>query len=291
MTLLFVTLLFVTLLFVAQLLLEGVLPRRAAWERPRLYLPVQAVHPDPLVPDRSYRETVIGTLRTAWARGASVGRRCRIAGALFGVAGVQYLLAEAATALRFDGYSPLHDTVSELGVPEVSEWHGLMNASFCVSAASVLAAGLVAAPLLRRGRAQLMRGSVLAYAVGSVLVAVAHTGEGNLHTLGAVLAIGAGNVIALTVGSARTVGSDATRFPRWYSRASVGLGTVGFAASALLLTGIGPVGAVERVSIYTFVAWELMTAATVWRRPGRTGPISADSRIGSEDRAKGPHSS
>lgn len=197
-------------------------------------------------------------------------QRTRLAGYLFGFAATQYLLAEAVTIAAFDGYSIIGDTVSELGVPAESDWHRLMNVAFCVSAASVAVAGVCSAHLLSGLRRRFYLGSVGAYSVGSVLVATVHAGDGSAHVIGAVLAIGAGNVIALLAGT-RTGGS-----PRWYSRSSVALGSLGFAASALLVAGVGPVGAVERASIYTFVAWELLTAVAMnplTRRLGVTGPL------------------
>lgn len=172
---------------------------------------------------------------------------------------MQYLLAEAVTAAMFGGYRPAYDTVSELGVPSVSDWHVLMNIAFCVSAVSVLVAGFCSAHLLA-ARRRVYLGAVIGYSVGSVLVATVHSGDGSAHVVGAVLAIGAGNVIAVVVGT------GVRACPRWYSGGSLALGVVGFFASVLLIAGIGPVGAVERASIYTFVAWELLTALAIGRR-------------------------
>ncbi|MGA9871080.1 MAG: DUF998 domain-containing protein [Rhodococcus sp. (in: high G+C Gram-positive bacteria)] len=185
--------------------------------------------------------------------------RARLSGCLFGFAAVQYLVAEAATAFGFDGYRYVRDTVSELGVPASSPGHLVMNGAFCVSAVTVLVAGKLTARLLSRRRAKVYLGAVVAYSVGSVLVASVHAGDGSAHVLGAILAIGAGNVIAVTVGT------GVPTCPRWYSASSVALGAAGFAASILLVAGIGPVGAVERASIYTFTAWELVTAAALFR--------------------------
>lgn len=167
-------------------------------------------------------------------------------------------MGEALAASAFEGYRYLRNTVSALGVPADSPWSAAINVSFCLSAVSVAAAGVCSAHVLGRARRRVYLGAVAAYAVGSVLVALVHAGDGPGHVLGAVLAIGAGNVIAVTVGS------GVPSCPRWYSVGSVGLGVVGFAASVLLVAGIGPVGAVERTSIYTFTAWELLTAVTLY---------------------------
>lgn len=170
------------------------------------------------------------------------------------------MLAEAVTIVGFDGYSIARDTVSELGVPEESDWHRLMNVAFCISAASVAAAGLCSAHLINARRRPFYLGSIAAYSLGSALVATVHSGQGNAHVVGAVLAIGAGNVIPLLVGT------GVPACPRWYARGSVALGALGTLASAALVTGLAPVGAAERASIYGFVGWELLTAVAVGQK-------------------------
>lgn len=189
-------------------------------------------------------------------------RRARAAGLLFGFAASQYVLLEGVVAAQSDGYRYVADTVSALGVPGTSEWYGAMNAAFCVSAVAVSIAGLCSWRLLEKRRRSYL-GAVCAYAIGSVLVAAVHAGDGSAHVLGAVLAIGAGNVIAVLVGS------STRNCPRWYSSGSVALGVAGFVASGLLIAGLGPVGAVERASIYSFVGWELLTAGVLLRTSGR----------------------
>ncbi len=167
-----------------------------------------------------------------------------------------------------DGYDYARDTVSELGVPGTNDWYVAMNVAFWLSAVSVLIAGICSATLVRRRWAYL--GLICAYSAGSVLVASVHAGEGSAHVLGAILAIGAGNAIAVLVGS------TSPRCPRWYTASSVGLGVVGFAASGLLiagpdlleadLVGVDMVGVVERTAIYTFVGWEIITAVVLRSR-------------------------
>ncbi|MCZ4077634.1 DUF998 domain-containing protein [Rhodococcus sp. H36-A4] len=176
---------------------------------------------------------------------------------------MQYLLLEALTASLSEGYRYAYDTVSDLGVPTTSDTSWLMNVAFCVSAISVLAAGICSASLLGRRRWAYL-GAIAAYSLGSVLVAVVHAGDGNAHIIGAVLAIGAGNTIALLVGT------GVPTCPRWYSKGSIGLGVLGFVASGLLIAGVGPVGVMERASIYTFTGWELLTAAALGMVVART---------------------
>lgn len=177
---------------------------------------------------------------------------------------MQYLLLEAVVTARSDGYRYTLDTVSELGVPGTSGWYAAMNVAFWVSAVSVLAAGFLSSTLLVVRR-RVYLGLIGAYSVGSVLVASVHAGDGSAHVIGAILAIGAGNVIAVLVGM------STPHCPQWYSSASLALGVLGFAASGMLIAGVGPVGAVERASIYTFVGWEALTAAALLRRTRISG--------------------
>lgn len=192
-----------------------------------------------------------------------VRTRSLVAAYFFAFAAVQYLLAETLTARMFDGYSYTRDTVSELGVPAVSHWHALMNLSFWMSAVSVLVAGICSAHLLGGRRRYVYLALIVAYSIGSVLVATVHGGDGSAHFVGAFLAICGGNAIALVVGTAFWSTEAASGCLRWYSMASKTLGATGFFVSVLLVAQVGPVGAVERATIYTFVAWEILTAVTI----------------------------
>jgi hypothetical membrane protein len=190
-------------------------------------------------------------------RGIRPGRAA-VAATLFGVAGVQYLLAEAWASRRYDGYDHLRDTVSQLGTP-ASPADVVMNTAFCVSAVAVAIAGWASAPLLRHRRRRVYLGAVAAYSVGSILVAAVPTGSDNagVHVAGAIAAIGAGSLIPILVGT------GVPNCSRWYRAASIGLGVVGSAGSVLLIAGIGPVGLAERIGIDTFVGWEILTAAAL----------------------------
>lgn len=189
-------------------------------------------------------------------------RRDIVAGSLFGFAAAQYLVVEAAVAAVFDGYSYLRDTVSDLGVPGTSDAYAAMNVAFGVSAGSVLIAGICSAGALGRRRVPYLA-AIAAYSVGTALVATVHAGDGSAHVIGAVLAIGAGNVIALVVGT------GVPACPRWYRSGSVALGIAGCAAAACLIAGIGPVGLAERSAIYTFTGWEILTAVALLRPTAR----------------------
>jgi hypothetical protein len=66
------------------------------------------------------------------------------------------------------------------------------------------------------------------------------------------------------------VGSRRVSAPRAYSGASIALGAVGLASLAALLVngaaGPVPAGILERGSVYSIIAWELMTGIALLRR-------------------------
>ncbi|MEG8034162.1 hypothetical protein QP157_02165 [Sphingomonas sp. LR61] len=103
------------------------------------------------------------------------------------------------------------------------------------------------------------------------------------HVLGAAAAITTGNLVAITVG----IGSRALRAPAAYRIASVVLGIVGLVSLVMLVVDssstvidVLPDGVWERASVYTIVAWELMTGiallvAGTRRRAARASVVRA----------------
>lgn len=81
------------------------------------------------------------------------------------------------------------------------------------------------------------------------------------HGLGAFLAIAFGNIVAILAGSALGVG-------RRLRRVGQTLGALGFISAALLVIHFAlPDGVWERGSVYTFIAWQLLTGICLLRAP------------------------
>ena len=185
----------------------------------------------------------------------------RAAGSAWLFAGVAYVLCETVAAQRYPRYDYARDYISALGVPDRSPSAGLMNSgAFVLHGVLFAIAGL----LLTRSVAQRGRGWIVFAAltvtngVGNVLVGAFHAGTSPLHGFGALLAIVGGNAAMILAGSLfRVVGA-----PRWFCVASRVAGVVGIACFVALLAiagaDTGVEGAVERGSVYTIIAWDVV---------------------------------
>jgi hypothetical membrane protein len=177
------------------------------------------------------------------------------------IAGVAYPSLEAIAATAYPGYRYAHDFISDLGRPD-SPLGDLMNTGFAVQGTFFFAGAALLARTLR-GRSRVFVGLAAANMVGNVIVATVPSGpEGIpwLHVSAAVLAIVGGNAAILA-------GSPLVTAPRYYRVASVGLATLGMSSFVLLAlasttsaTLILPNAVWERTSVYTIIAWQVLSA-------------------------------
>jgi hypothetical membrane protein len=186
-----------------------------------------------------------------------------------------FLIGETVTAAAWPapGYSYSADYISDLGNPQCGPYdgrlvcsplHAVMNSAFVVQG---LLLG-VAVWLVGRALAGRLRGVLLAVGaltvVGFVLTGAVHSSPASsadgtlwLHYLGATPAILGSNTIAILVGRQwRALG-----IPAGVGRAGVVLGTVGIAAALVWLAtfGLVPPGIPERIAVYPFMVWQLVT--------------------------------
>ena len=209
--------------------------------------------------------------------------------ALWVVAAVGYLVLEAVAAAGFEpAYSYARDYISDLGLPSGRLVRGrtihsprgyLIHAAFYLQGILFLlgASLIVGAPDNRRARVFL--GAVAGNAVGNVVIGTVHSGT--VHADGAVLAIVGGNAAILTGPNAIETLADW----RWYRLASKALAVLGFSSIAMLKvnsatakTVLLPDGAWERASVYSIIAWQLLTAACLLRRTTRAAARSGSAR-------------
>lgn len=176
---------------------------------------------------------------------------CWIAGALI------YLLAEALTAARYGPrYSYTHNAISDLGTA-ASPSAAVMNAAFCLQGVLFLLGATLAVRAQRPRRTTPFVVFAACNAVGNVLVATVHSGEGPLHVVGAILAIAGGNAAAVAgAGLMRTATGR---------RISLALGILGLLSAAMwpLAVAVPPAAVWERISVYTILGWQLFAAAAL----------------------------
>lgn len=215
-------------------------------------------------------------------RTANPAQLTRANAALWLVGPVGYLVVEKLAAANVKGhYSYLHHYISGLGVPDWGRFAYLMNGAFYLQGVLFfVGAVLVTRAAGRRGAFFLL--FTAAAAVGYFLVATVHggsplaAGDGmQWHGVGATLALVAGNA-AIVAGSSIVARAVDARW--WYRAVSLLIAGVGFTAFLALANYNGwtyryaPVGLVERVPVYSILAWQVFSAVVLLtRRASRVG--------------------
>ena len=180
-----------------------------------------------------------------------------------------YLVSEAVAAAGFGGYSYTADYISDLGVSDVMNIGGfIVHGTLFLLGALVLNRGVPAAGWAGRGFVL----AAVANGVGNIVVGIYHSGtSAHWHVVGAGVAILGGNFAAILAGVAGQIPGATTHF----RRTSIGLGAVGIACLIVLIvdgasgTRVLPVGLVERGSVYSIIAWELMAGVAILRHTRR----------------------
>jgi hypothetical membrane protein len=204
----------------------------------------------------------------------TTSKRQRVsAGVAWLSAGLAYLTLEGIAAAAFrPRYSYARNFISDLGIPSHdSPLAWLMNTAFCVQGTLFLVGAILTVRAVEARKAGLFVTLAAANAVGNLLIAAVHSGPAShangtawLHVIGAVVAIAGGNA-AILAGSRIVSG--------WHRKVSVALGAFGLLSFALFVIELKapsslPLGILERCSVYSITAWELLTAAWLLsRRP------------------------
>jgi hypothetical membrane protein len=188
-------------------------------------------------------------------------------------AGLAYLTLEGIAAAAFrPHYSYARNLISELGIPsDDSPRAWLMNTAFGIQGTLFLVGAILMVRAVAPPKAGLFLTLAAANAVGNLLIAAFHSGpaaraEGTawVHAIGAVLAIVGGNAAILA--ASRVVSG-------WHRKVSIGLGAFGLLSFVLFVIELKasstlPLGVLERCSVYSITAWQLLTAAWLLsRRP------------------------
>ena len=174
----------------------------------------------------------------------------------------------------------LPNTISDLGRPSRqsagatigSDFVWAMNAAFYLQGILFLVGAVLLVRARRRPDARAFLSFVAVNTLGNIVVGTVHGGPPAdagvpawVHTAGAVMAIVGGNAAVLAGFRYVRSGAGARR----YHAVSVGLGVLGLAS--LLMLGvqtttelfIAPTAAWERMSVYTIIAWQMLSATTL----------------------------
>lgn len=205
--------------------------------------------------------------------GAVTPNRLRL-GACAWLLTLQFFVVEALAQSRYTGsYSRTDDVISALGAAD-SAASRLMNASFVVQGALILAGALLLRPVLLRGAAQVAPALLGAAAAGVLLVGVFPTdGNGTAHAIGAVLYLVGGGLGLIALAYAVRPRSEAL------GTLLALLGLVGTAATVFFLTGVTSYlgeGGTERVAAYVLPIGLALAGAALWRLGASDGTASRD---------------
>ena len=187
-----------------------------------------------------------------------------------------YLIGEVVTARAWTNppYNWANNLVPDLGNTACGPYqnrivcspsHDLMNSAFIAQAVLFGIASILMALFFTAKTRSTMIALGLTHAVGLVLVGVfphspaaAANGTLMLNFLGAGLSIIAGNLIIVIAGRQW----QRLRLPSWIGPMSVALGGIGIVVgTALLMAQWGPPGLRERISIYSFILWQIVAGS------------------------------
>jgi hypothetical membrane protein len=195
----------------------------------------------------------------------------RLAAACWIVAGGGYLTLEAVAAAAFQpSYGYATNFISDLGRPSLSALAPVMNGAFYLQGTGFFAAAILVSRTERFSKTGLFVSLAATNAVGNYVVGTIHSGGPWPHVAGAVLAIVGGNAAVLAGSSVLRRAGAAP----WYRTASVSLAALGLTAFAALAVQtvagneIVPNAVLERVSVYTIIAWQVLSAVQVWPTRG-----------------------
>ena len=193
---------------------------------------------------------------------------------------LQFFVVEAIAASRFGGnYSRADDVISDLGTAE-SAARQVMNASFVVQGALIVAGALLLRPLLQRSAGQVAPLLLGAAGAGALLVGVFPSdGSAGLHATGAVLYLVGGGLGLIALAYALRPRSEVL------GTALALLGLIGTAATVFFLAGVTRYlgeGGMERAAAYVLPVGLALTATALWR----LGPEGGQGGFGRAQRAE-----
>ena len=187
--------------------------------------------------------------------------KTKVAGILFIIGSLYYLIAEAISATFFKASlinTYVFHTISELGIPNAnSPLFWLMNSAFILIGLTLIFGNFY------RLKDCIIKNKTIFYiftlvtSVGVIIVGVVHGGNpltSGYHTLGAVMAILGGNILLVFI--SKSMGEFQN-----YQKITFILGIIGIIVFWIMffIMGNDYIPIFERLSVYTLIVWSFIT--------------------------------
>ena len=193
--------------------------------------------------------------------------KSKIAGIVFILGSLYYLLAEAISAFSFNDLltnTYLFHTISELGIPNInSPLAFLMNSAFVIIGLTFIFGNFY------KLKDFIIKNKVIFYiltivsAIGVIIVAMIHAGNpvtDGYHSLGAIMAILGGNILLIII--SRSMDKFET-----YQKVTLALGIIGLIAFWIMFFNMESLymPIFERLSVYTLIIWSFISGVYLLR--------------------------
>ena len=187
--------------------------------------------------------------------------KSKIAGSVFVIGSVYYILAETICAFSFNdtlANTYLLHTISELGIPNMnSPLFFLMNSAFILIGLALIFGNFY------KFKDYIIKNKIPFYiftlicSIGVIIVGLIHGGNPltlGYHALGAVMAILGGNILLLIISGSMD------KFES-YHKITLILGIIGLLAFWIMFFSMDNIymPVFERLSVYTLIIWNFMT--------------------------------
>ncbi|WP_407380571.1 DUF998 domain-containing protein [Methanobrevibacter sp.] len=189
--------------------------------------------------------------------------KAKVAGIVFIIGSLYYLMAEAISATFFNASlvnTYVFHTISELGIPDVnSPLFWVMNSAFIIIGLTLIFGNFY------RFKDYIIKNRTLFYiftlitSIGVIIVALIHGGNpltSGYHTLGAVMAILGGNILLVLI-------SQSMKKFENYQKITLILGLIGLIAFWIMFFNMQSIymPVLERLSVYTLIIWSFATGS------------------------------
>ena len=187
--------------------------------------------------------------------------KTKVAGILFIIGSLYYLIAEAISATFFKASlinTYVFHTISELGIPNAnSPLFWLMNSAFILIGLTLIFGSFY------RLKDYIIKNKTIFYiftlitSIGVIIVGFIHGGNpltSGYHTLGAVMAILGGNILLVFI--SKSMGEF-----QYYQKITFTLGMIGIIVFWIMffIMGNDYMPIFERLSVYTLIVWSFIT--------------------------------